>query len=139
VVALDVQPPLRLHPAKAGLEQFERYVWIANAKARHVVGDPPSGCARAGISATLPTEAASRKTTIAARPAANRRRSPAPRLIPNELEAVDIDQSLVGDLQVRNHRQGQERDLQERFGEHYAQTLGCRAQRNQRAMHLLEA
>jgi hypothetical protein len=38
VVTLDVQSPPRVHPAKAGLEQFERYVWIANAKALHVVG-----------------------------------------------------------------------------------------------------
>ena len=37
MVALDVQPLPRVHPAKAGLEQFERYVWIANAKALHVV------------------------------------------------------------------------------------------------------
>ncbi len=62
MVAFDVQPlPLRVHPAKAGLEQFERYVWIANAKALHVVGGPLVSPAPA-----FTTEVAPRKTTITA-------------------------------------------------------------------------
>ena len=36
-------------------------------------------------------------------------------LLVHQLEPVDVDQPLVGDLQVRDHRQGQERHLQERL------------------------
>ena len=41
-------------------------------------------------------------------------------LVPHELEPVDIDQAHVGDLEMRDHRQRQERDLQERLGERHA-------------------
>ncbi len=42
------------------------------------------------------------------------------RLIAHELEPVDVDQAHVGDLEVRDHRERQERDLQERLGERHA-------------------
>jgi hypothetical protein len=42
------------------------------------------------------------------------------RLVAHELELVDVDQAHVGDLEVRDHRERQEGDLQERLGERHA-------------------
>ena len=39
----------------------------------------------------------------------------------DKLEAVDVDQAEIGDLEMRDHRQRQEGDLQERLGQRDAQ------------------
>ena len=61
------------------------------------------------------------------------------RLVAHELEPVDVDQPPVRDLEMRDHRQRQEGDLQERFCERHAEALGRRAQRDQPLAHVLEA
>jgi hypothetical protein len=66
-------------------------------------------------------------------------RQVAGRLIPDEGELVDVHQAHVGDLEMRDHRQRQEGDLQEGLGQRHAQTLGGGAQRDQRLAHRLEA
>ena len=50
-----------------------------------------------------------------------------PRLV-DEIERVDVEQPAIGHLQMRDDRQGKERDLQERFGQHAAERLGGVAQ-----------
>ena len=65
--------------------------------------------------------------------------APLPALVAHELEAVDVDQPLVGDLQMRDDRQRQERDLQEWLLQHHAEALGGGAQGDQRLANVLEA
>ena len=44
-------------------------------------------------------------------------------LIAHELESIDVDQPAVRDLQMRDHRQGQERHLEERLRQRDAEAL----------------
>ena len=56
----------------------------------------------------------------------------------DQLEPVDVDEPAVGDLQMRDHRQRQERDLQERLGKRDAERPRGRAERKQRVADGLE-
>ena len=48
-------------------------------------------------------------------------------LLRDKGEAIDIDETAIGDLEMRDHRQGQESNLQERLGEGRAEGARRRA------------
>src|ERR1700690_655879 len=64
--------------------------------------------------------------------------APANKSLVDQCKTVDVEQSEVGDLQVRDHRQRQERHLEERLRQRAAEIARGGAERDQRGAHLLK-
>jgi MFS family permease len=64
--------------------------------------------------------------------------NPAPLPAIHQREAVDVEEPVIGDLQVRDDRERKERDLEKRFLQRASETARRAAERDEAAAHRLE-